>query len=397
MNIRQMAINYVRPIEIQTEIERTSFLFLFILTFTQIVAFQAWQMLYSNFVLEEIGLNGGQGSVIQAVREIPGLLAISVIFLLKYIKEESLAVLSVFILGIGVAITGLFPSFLGMIFTTLCMSIGFHYYETINQSITLQAFDQKLSPLVIGRLRSISALGNIIVALLIISFAVFFTYFQLYLFAGLLTILGAIWANFKKPNLSILTAQRKKLIFKKKYWLFYALSFLSGGRRQILIIFSLFLLVEKFEYSVIMITVLFLINNTINWLLNPLIGRMINRFGEQKLLTMQFLPAIFIFLGYAFIDNGLIVALLYIIDQFTFNFNIAERTFFQKIGEPQDFAHTTALSFTIKHLTAVFIPLIGGFLWMINYQFPFILGAILAALSLWLTQFINKEIEKNKT
>ncbi len=393
--LKTAIVNYVRPTEIQTELERKAFLFLFILTFTQIVAFQTWQTLYTNFIVESVGLNAAQNGIVQSIREVPGLLAVTVIFWLRFCKETSLAVFSAFILGIGVAMTGFFPSFTGILLSTFIMSIGFHYFETVNQSLTLQSFGTKVSPLVFGRLRSISALGNILAALFILFCAAFFSYAQLYLLAGGVAIAGAGLALYKKPDLSLLPAQQKKLIFKKKYWLFYALTFLSGGRRQIFMIFSLFLLVEKFDYTVMMVTTLFLINNTINWFLNPLVGRLINTYGEQKLLTFQFLPAIGIFLGYAYIDVGYIVAILYILDQFTFNFNIAEKTFFQKMADQEDIAPSMAVSFTINHIAAVVVPTLGGFLWLWDYKLPFILGAILACASLFLVQYINKEIRKN--
>ncbi len=396
MYIKTALKNYAQPTEMQSELERKTFVFLFILTFTQIVAFQTWQTLYTNYIVEVLHLNGAENGLVQSLREFPGLLAISVIFFLRFIKEETLGIFAVFILGLGVAMTGFFPSFYGMLAATLCMSLGFHYFETINQSITLQAFNQKVSPIVFGRLRSISALGNIFVALTILLFASFFSYLQMYFCTGLVAMFGAIWAFFKKPDLSLLPTQRKNLVFKKKYWLFYLLTFLSGGRRQIFTIFSLFLLVEKFNYTVIMVTTLFLINNTVNWLLNPLIGKLINKYGEQKLLTFQFLPAIGIFLGYAYVDVGHIVAFLYILDQFTFNFNIAEKTFFQKMAEKEDIAPSMAMSFTINHISAVIVPIIGGSLWLLDYKLPFILGAVLAIISLYLVQFINKEVAKNK-
>ncbi len=393
--IKQFFLNYVRPTEIHTELERKAFLFLFILTFTQIVAFQTWQTLYTNYIVEVINLNAAENGIVQSIREIPGLLAVSVIFWLRYVKETSLAVFSVFALGIGVAMTGFFPSFTGILTATFCMSVGFHYFETINQSLTLQSFDTKVSPLVFGRLRSISALGNILAALFILFCAAFFTYSQMYFFTGLVAMVGAGWALYKKPDLSTLPVQKKSLVLKKKYWLFYTLTFLSGGRRQIFTIFSLFLLVEKFNYSVMMITVLFLINNTVNWFLNPVIGKLINTLGEQKLLTMHFLPAIGIFLGYAYVDVGYIVAFLYILDQFTYSFNMAEKTFFQKMAEKEDIAPSMAVSFTINHISAVIVPVIGGSLWLLDYKLPFILGAILACISLFLVQYINAEIHKN--
>ncbi len=395
MKISQVVINYVRPTEIVEDLQRRTFLFLFILTFAQIVSYQAWQTLYTNYVVEILDLNAAQNGITQSVRELPGLLAISVLLWLKFFTEESMAVISVLFLGIGVMLTGMFQSYTGILMTTFCMSIGFHYFETINQSILLQSFSTKTAPLVFGRLRSISALGTIFVSLLLLYFVSKFDYLHIYFITGLIGIIGALFALQKKPDLSSLpTVQKKNLIFKKKYWLFYSLTFLSGGRRQIFTIFSLFLLVEKFGFSATMITFLFLINNTVNFFLNPVIGRLINILGEKKLLTLQFAPAFFIFLGYAYLENPYIVAFLYILDQFTFSFNIAEKTFFQKMGEAEDISPSMAVSFTINHISAVIVPTIGGALWLLDYKLPFFIGAGLALISLFLVQFIDKEIAK---
>lgn len=396
MNPRQFIINYVRPAEIQDKQERKTFLFLFILTFVQIVSYQAWQTLYTNYIVESLFLNAAENGVIQSIREIPGLLAFTVVFWLRFIKEEDMAVYSVFFIGIGVMITGFFQSFTGMILTTLCMSFGYHYYETINQSITLQAFMPRVAPLVFARLRSISALGTILVTLCLLFFVSRFDYAQLYFMMGFLGIAGAILAWFNKPDLSLLPRQKTAVVIKKKYWLFYAISFLSGGRRQIFMIFSLFLLVQKFEYSVSFITVLFLIANLVSWLLNPLIGRMINAFGERALLTFNFSFSFLIFLGYAFVDNGIFVSFLYVCDRFNYNFNIAEKTFFQKIGETADISPSMAVSYTINHISAVIVPVLCGAMFLYDFRYPFFLGALFAFISLYFAQFINKEIEKNK-
>ncbi len=392
--MKNILINYIRPTEIQADNERSAFLFLFILTFTQIVAFQAWQMLNTNFFVDVIGLDGSQMGIIQSIRELPGLLAVSVLFLLIFMSEISVAIFAVAILGIGVMLTGMLPSYAGVIFTTLVLSTGFHYYETVNQSLTLQAFNQRVSPLVFGRLRSISALGNILAAIFILLCLPFMSYVQLYAICGMIAVVGAIWAYKKRPNLTHLPMQRKRIILKKKYWLFYVLTLLAGGRRQIFMVFSLILLVEHFGYSAAAITTLFLINNAINWAINPIIGRLINKYGEQSLLTSTFIPTVLIFLAYAFIDNAFIIAVLYIVDQFLFNFNIAEKTFFQKISEPEDIAPSMATGFTINHIVAVIVPAVCGFLWMIDYRIPFIVGAVIALVALIFVQFINIEIKK---
>ncbi|TKF92482.1 MFS transporter, partial [Vibrio sp. F13] len=81
--------------------------------------------------------------VLQSVREIPGLLSFTVLFLLFIASEQRVAVLSVAILGLGVAVTGYLPSIYGFYFSTTIMSIGFHYLEAVNKSLSTQLLATK--------------------------------------------------------------------------------------------------------------------------------------------------------------------------------------------------------------------------------------------------------------
>ena len=145
--------------------------YLIVLTISSTVGLQAWLTLFNNFAVDVAGLKGHHVGMIQSIREIPGFLALLAVFVIIFIKESRLSALSIFILGLGVAMTGLFPSYLGLILTTLIMSFGFHYYETTNMSLTLQYFDKHTSPLVFGKLRSISAASSIVVGVFIFAMA----------------------------------------------------------------------------------------------------------------------------------------------------------------------------------------------------------------------------------
>ena len=121
------------------------------------------------------------------------------------------------------------------------------------------------------------------------------------------------------------------MVFRRKYWLFYLLTLFLGARRQIFIVFALFLLVEHFRFSVNTVSVLFMINYAINWFLNPLIGRTINRIGERKLLSIEYSTAILVFTGYATTGSAWVAGVLYVIDYIVFNFSIAlPCTFFRR-------------------------------------------------------------------
>jgi len=364
--------------------------FLLLLTIASAVGLQGWRTIFNNFAVEQVsGFNGFWVGVIQSVREIPGFLALLVVFILLIVKEHKLSSISVLLLGIGVSLTGLFPTNIGLIFTTLLMSIGFHYFETTNQSLTLQHFDKKSAATVLGRFKSIAALTNIAVGVSIWALSQFLSYKTVFLIIGIFVIFAAIKSFFMDPSDNTLPRQHKKMILRKKYFLFYLLNLLSGARRQIFVVFAVFLLVERFHFSIKLISILFIINNIINYFFTPLIAKAINRFGERKVLSLEYISLIFIFLAYAFVKDPLIVGILYVLDHIFFNFSIGIKTFFQKTADPMDIAPSMAVSFTINHITAVFFPFLGGALWLINYRIPFFIGSLIGLISLISVQFLK--------
>jgi hypothetical protein len=350
---------------------------------------QAWHTLFNNFAVDIVGLDGHHIGIIQSVREIPGFLALLAVFVIMLIKEHRLSALSILFLGLGVALTGLLPSYPGLLLTTLVMSFGFHYYETTNMSLTLQYFEEGISPWVFGKQRSVAAAANIAVGITIYFLAFLLDFAKIYLLFGGLIVFAAIWGLTQDPTDIKIVPQRKKMILRKKYWLFYFLTFMAGARRQIFMAFSVLLMVKRFEYSVQEVTILFVINNIINYYLSPIIGKSIIRFGERKVLSLEYISLIFVFVAYATATSKLLVAVLYILDHIFFNFAIAIRTYFQKVSDPRDIAPSMAVGFTINHIAAVILPAIGGLFWMIDYRIPFFGGAMMSLISLVAVQMIR--------
>lgn len=365
------------------------FVYLVVLTISSTVGLQTWTTLFNNFAVDVAGLGGNHVGMIQSIREIPGFLALLAVFAIRFIREHRLSAVSILVLGAGLATTGFFPFYAGIAITTLVSSFGFHYYETTNMSLTLQYFKKHESPWVFGKLTSLAAATSIVIGLLIYLMMSFLSFSQVYLVVGGLIALAGIWALRRDPSDPQALPQRKQMVLRKRYWLFYFLTFMAGARRQIFIAFSVLLLVQKFNYSVQEVTILFVINNTINYFLSPIVGRSIIRFGERKVLSLEYLSVIFLFSAYAVTDSKLLVAFIYILDQVFFTFAIAIRTYFQKVGDPQDIAPSMAVGFTINHLAAVFLPALGGMLWVVDYRIPFFAGAAMGVVSLLAVQKIR--------
>ena len=354
------------------------------------LSFATWQALLNNFAIERAAFTGAEMGILQSIREIPGFLAFAVVFLLLLFREQTLALLSLFLLGAGTAVTGFFPNVVGLYVTTVVMSLGFHYYETLQTSLALQWVDKARAPHTLGKIigvGSFAGLGAFAVVYLSFDMAGL-DYRWVYLIGGGATVAVALFAWLAFPRFAQEVEQRKHMVLRRRYWLYYALTFLSGARRQIFIVFAGFLMVEKFGYSVGDITLLFLLNGAINVWLAPRIGKLIGYWGERRALTFEYVGLIGVFTAYAFVENATVAAGLYVVDHLFFAMAIAIKTYFQKIADPADIAPTAGVGFTINHIAAVVMPAAFGFIWLVSPAAVFLTGAAIACLSLVLARNI---------
>ena len=373
-------------------------LMLFIMAFAVPLSFAAWQALLNNFAIERAAFTGREIGILQSLREIPGFLAFGVVFLLIWVREQSLAIISLLLLGLGTALTGFFPNVIGLYLTTILMSIGFHYYETMQTSLTQQWIAKDQAAETFGRLIAAGSLAAIIVFVLIWvgTNLLGIDYRWLYLGFGGMTmgIALTVWNQF--PQFPQHTVQHKHMVLRRRYWLYYALVFLSGARRQIFMVFAGFLMVEKFGYSVSNIALLFLINASLNVLFARKIGLLIARFGERNALLVEYTGLIVVFLGYAWVETAWIGAGLYILDHLFFALTISLKTYFQKIAAPEDIASTAGVSFTINHIAAVCLPVIFGLIWLRSPSLVFYVGAAIALTSLLLSMLVPRFPEQGR-
>ncbi|AUJ37529.1 TPA: MFS transporter [Vibrio vulnificus] len=374
--------------------------FLLLISIIVPIAFSTWMALLNNFVIEKAQFDGADIGLLQSVREIPGFLAFTVVFVLLFVREQRFMLISLAMLTLGTALTGFFPSLFGLLATTLLMSTGFHYFETLKQSLSLQWLSKEEAPEMLGKLVSIGALASLVTygAIWLLLEVWQLSFQMVYLLAGGVGFVLVMVMAFAFPQFQTTVVQNKKLVLRKRYWLYYALTFMSGARRQIFTVFAGFLMVEKFGYSAADITLLFLANYLFNFLFAKRIGRFIGVVGERKALTFEYVGLIFVFVGYALVQSAEWAAALYIIDHLFFALALAIKTYFQKIADPADMASTAGVAFTINHIAAVVIPVTFGVIWLVSPASVFYIGAFMAAISLLLSFNIPaKPEEGNET
>ena len=372
---------------------------LFLMAIAMPLSFSTWSALLNNFVIEVVQFDGADIGWLHSVREIPGFLAIGVIFVIMFVREQTLAMISLVMLGVATAVTAYFPTMGGLLFVTLISSIGFHYYETVNQSLQLQWLPKDRAPQVLGWLVSAASAATLVayVAIVMTWRAFDLSYNFVFIMSGSLTLVIVAYCVLAMPQFESPNPQTKKFILRRRYWLYYALQFMSGARRQIFIVFAAFMMVERFGLDVHEVTKLMLVTLVANIVLAPFIGKIVHHFGERNAMAVEYFGLLVVFVAYGGIYwfgwGVLLASILYVANNIFFALALALKTYFQKIADPGDIAPTAAVAFTINHIAAVFLPAGLGYLWLVSPGAVFGLAAGMAAVSLCLALLIPRHPE----
>ena len=357
------------------------------------LGYELWRSLFNNFAVGELGVRADQMGMIQSIREIPGLLGLSVGLLALLLSEMRIAGLSVVLMGVGVVLTGRATSLPALIGSTVVMSVGFHFFMPSNSSAVLLLVGEDEAPRTLGRLSSLNALAALVsagVVFLTLDALGFRTLF--YAMGALLVVGGLVLLPWSRQPVRPDRTRRRAPI-RRRYWLYYVLEFLMGSRRHIFTTFAVFLLVREHSVSAQTITVLFMVNNLAGTFLYQQFGKIIARFGERRVLTLDFLILVFVFLGYAYVPLLPVLYALFVADHLLFGFRIALQSYVQKIAvHPREITPNLSLGQTINHVAAVTIPVVGGVVWeTLGSRYTFLVGVGIVVLSLIVVQWMRAE------
>lgn len=373
-----------------TSDKRRTILYLLVANLLLFFGFRIWQTTINNFAVEDLGVGALDVGWMHSLREVPGLAGFLLGFLAIYLSEVRIMAVSVILLGGGLFLTGQASSLTFLLTSTFVMSYGFHLFLPSSDSVVLMVQEIENAPKFLGQLNSLGSFAALIATGIVYLLAEPLGYRNLFmLMGGLVAVGGILLLPLGGSQKGLPT--RRKVVLRKKYWLYYLLAFLMGSRRHIFTTFAIFLLVKNFEVTVQTIALLFLVNSLVNVFSYQFIGRLVSRLGERLMLSIAFSILAFIFLGYAFVDSLSLLFVFFVVDNMLFGFNLALNTYFQKIAVTQEeITSNVAVNQTINHISAVLVPVIGGAAWeFFGAQMPFLVGAGIVLLSLILVQFLR--------
>ncbi len=344
---------------------------------------------FNNYLSEIHHLSAEARGWLEFPRELPGFLMIFVAgMMLTLLRETQMAAMAMLLTAMGALGLGfLTPGTTMLILWIIIWSMGDHVIFTVEGVIGLKLAREGGEGRRLGQFGGARNFGAITGVGIVFLLAKFMgdRYGLFYIIAaGCALMAGVLYLKLKvgrgdKPS--------RRLVFKRKYSLFYAISALFGIRKQIFLVFGGWVLVAIHGVDVSTIALLYFIAATLGVVFRPLMGEVIDWLGERFVLAADELLLIVICMCYAFASDILpapydlyLLYSAYIFDSILFALRVARTTYLKKIvDDPADITPTISAGITIDHVVAMSLPILSGYIWeAYGFRWVFILAAAIA-------------------
>lgn len=353
---------------------------------------------FNNYLAQTHNVSPLARGALEFPRELPGFLVVFIFTALIFLADTKIAALASLLIGAALWGQGfLSPDLNYIVVWMIIWSTGAHLYMAISPSIGLRLAKAGQEGQRLGQLGFLESLGSLAGMALVywgashlqLSFGVIFG------LSGSFALLAALCLYLIKPEPLIQVSRR--LVFKRKYWLFYALNIVFGARKQIFLTFAPWVLIRIFNSGVGTFAMLGFIGTILSLGFRPLLGRAIDVLGEKLIISLESCLLIIMSILYGFsptwFSSGtavIIIMACFVADQLLFSVRMARTTYLNRIVDtPDDLAPTLSMGITLDHAVSMLIPLLGGLLWTYYGYVPvFMASGIIAVINLVLAGFI---------
>ena len=346
----------------------------------------------NNFAIEEIGITGLEKGFLDSFREVPGMAMVLIAALTMRLAEPRLASFSLLIAGISFALYLKVQTVHQLIAVSMFWSLGFHIWIPLERSLTIGLGDRATSGRMLGLMAGVRAVSFLVAMGLVLLLVDRLGYRNLF-FIGSLTLFLGILVILRLPSHIGQRRDFPRFVFKRRYTLYYWLTFLEGAPRQIFWTFAIFTLIKVYGMNVKVVTAILVVNSLVTTYLGPKIGYWIDTLGERKALSYGYGLMIFSFIGFALVHQVWFMVLMLFAYRVLQTFSMGISSYISRIAPSQDLSSSFAVGVTNSHLAALVIPVVGGFIWeRFGYEFSFIFGALVTVIVFASVRMMPKEL-----
>jgi hypothetical protein len=343
----------------------------------------------NNYLSEVHGFDAGNRGWLEFPRELPGFLIFVVMgFLLTHMRESRIAALAmVATAGGALGLAFLSPGVALLVVWIVVWSMGDHIIFAVEGPLGLKLSNRGGEGRRLGQLGGARNLGVILGVGSVWLLAKFIgdRYDLFYLLAGLSAAVAGVM--YLRLTIGKEDAPSRRMVYRREYHIFYAISALFGIRKQIFMVFGTWVLVSLHDVPVSTIALLYFAASALGVLMRPLLGDVIDWLGERKVLAADEIMLLFVCMIYGFASDIFsspwdlrILYGAYMLDHILFALRIARTTYLKKIAvDPADITPTISLGITIDHVVAMTLPVLSGVIWeRYGHQWVFVLAGAIA-------------------
>jgi len=335
----------------------------------------------NNYLVDIHGINQLQRGLLEFFRELPGLLLVVALALLHRMSDWRIFRLGTIIAMVG-AIALCVPSNLFMATVVIMIwSTGEHLTMPVRQAITMQVAQDGRLGSALGMISSAMhaglVAGNLIVA------ALFMVGLRLLSDAGRATLYNIVWVvifclvaialacSFSRyaPHVP---SRRPRLLFRRKFSLFYGLELFYGARKQVFFTFGPFVLIKMYGVHTSEMALLMGVSAVINMVASPLVGKLTDKVGYRAVMFYDTVILFFVCLLYGYAGDWFsyrtafwVVRVNFLLDALISTTSMATNIYVRDIAASHDeMTSTLSTGISINHFISIMAAPLGGWIWL---------------------------------
>ena len=314
----------------------------------------------TNFFVNVLGLSGRQVLWMTGVREIPGLSLMLIAALISRLPLSYRTALSLVVMGVGFALYATAQSYAALLVVVVLASLGFHNWLPLSSSLGLALTRKEHSGRVLGMISSTGALASILGMGVAALLAVALPLRTFYVLGGLAIVLGGLLVLRIPKEVGERQAAEPRLLLKRRYWLYYVLTFFEGSRTQVFAAFGTLILVQNYGLDARQISLLLAVSGIVNFLLSPRLGHLLDTVGERITLSISYVALALCFVGYATVHHVLFLCLMLIGINLLVTLTMGLSTYVNRMAPPEELTPTLSAGVSVNHMTSVSMSLLAG-------------------------------------
>jgi len=340
----------------------------------------------TNFFVDVLEITGDQVLWLEGLREIPGLLLMFLAALTMRMPVSRQAAAAVILLGLSYACYSLIGSYSALIAIAIIASLGMHMWFPLRSTLALSLSNRDNAGRILGVLGSVGALAGMVGMGFTALSSGLFPNMSLrlpYVVGGAVICLAAFFLAKLPKDLGGNKQNQARLLIKKKYWLYYVLTFFEGSRKQVLGTFVALVLVDQYGLPTWQISSLLLVSSVINFFALPWLGALLDRVGERRVLTTSYVLLALGCLGYALVNQVWVLAILMFLIKILVMLDMGVASYLGRFAPEEELQPTLSTGISINHVTSVGMPMLAAILLPhIGYSGIFLMTAGIIALSI---------------